>query len=185
MIFVQALQGKKIMPNPAIRSIEYDDIQLVRYWRNLDHVRSKLIQQNTINRDQQRNWFEKLNTDKSKYFIYSLDNIDIGVVSITNINSEALTFEGGIFCGNPHFLGHWINVWACIQIYEKAFFDLQLQTSLAVIIEGNNAAISLNKALGYKPIESDSENINKFILTKESFLKNTGKIKQFIESNLN
>ena len=60
------------MSKASLRTVEYDDIQLLRYWRNLDHVRSRMVMTNYIERDSQRRWFEGLNVDSVRYYIFSL-----------------------------------------------------------------------------------------------------------------
>ena len=34
-----------------MRAIDFDDIQLLRYWRNLDHVNQRMVIQDYIDRD--------------------------------------------------------------------------------------------------------------------------------------
>ena len=45
---------------PNLRTIEIDDIQLIRFWRNLDHINSRMAIKDVIDFDAQRNWFESL-----------------------------------------------------------------------------------------------------------------------------
>ena len=94
------------MPAANLRPLAFDDIQLLRYWRNLDHVRQRMVFQEIIGRDQQREWFNELNNGKVNYFIYSLDDKDIGSVHLTTLDSHEKTFEAGIFCGDQNFLRH-------------------------------------------------------------------------------
>jgi len=169
------------MSNAKARELDFDDIQLIRYWRNLDHVRNRMVLTNFIERDGQRDWFEKLNVDTAKYFIYSLGPKDIGSFNFVKIDRNEQSFVGGIFCGDTNFLGHWINIWACVQMYNMAFLDLNLTTSYATILKDNTAALSLNKALGYKFIEDQDNNIGRFILTKDDFLKSSIKIQRFLK----
>jgi len=170
------------VPQAKIRPIEFDDIQLLRYWRNLDHVRRRMVLTHSIARDEQRKWFEELNPETTKYFIYSLDSRDIGSVSLTKIDLAEKTFEGGVFCGDTNFLSNWINIWACVKIYNMAFFELKLETSYATILKNNAAALSLNKALGYSFVEDQDANIGRFILTKQAFVKNSENIQRYLRN---
>ena len=95
---------------PNLRAIEIDDIQLIRFWRNLDHINSRMAIKDVIDFDTQRNWFESLNSEKTKYFIYSYEKKDIGLATISKIDHKNKTFEGGIQCGDINYLGHWINI---------------------------------------------------------------------------
>ncbi|NCX94160.1 MAG: GNAT family N-acetyltransferase [Gammaproteobacteria bacterium] len=169
-----------IINKALLRVIDFDDIQLLRYWRNLDDVRNRMLAKDFVGRDAQRKWFEGLNSNFSAYFIYSLDSQDIGCVNLTKISEANKTFEGGIFCGNPLFFKHWINVWACVKLYNHAFFELGLDTAFATILKNNSSALSLNKSLGYEPIEGSDENVGRFILTRDGYSKATYKIQKYL-----
>lgn len=168
------------MATASLRAIEYDDIQLVRYWRNLDHVRDRMVMTNYIERDGQRKWFDGLNHDSVRYYIFSLDMRDVGCANLTNINRTEKTFEGGIFCGDTSFLNHWVNIWACIKIYNYAFFELNLETSFAKILKDNTPALNLNQSLGYKFIEDSGHNVGRFVLTRNDYVQSSEKIQRYL-----
>jgi RimJ/RimL family protein N-acetyltransferase len=168
------------MPIASLRIIELDDIQLLRYWRNLDHVRLRMVMTNYIERDGQRKWFESLNNNLVRYFFFSLDSKDLGCVYLTKINFTEKTFEGGVFCGDTSYLNHWINIWACVKLYNYAFFDLNLETSFATILKDNKPALSLNKSLGYKFVEDAGQNISRFILTRSEYILASEKIQRYL-----
>lgn len=164
----------------SLRAVEYDDIQLLRYWRNLGHVQDRMVLKSDIDRDEQRRWFESLSLGAVHYCIFSLDSKDIGCVYLTRIDHSKKTCEGGIFCGDTDFLKHWVNIWACIKIYNYAFFELDLVTSFATILRENQPALNLNRSLGYESLEDSDENIGRFVLTRDSFVKSSEKIQRFL-----
>lgn len=171
---------KNNSPTAYMRLIEQDDIQLIRYWRNLDHVRNKLMTSNLVSRDGQRNWFGGLNIEKSQYFIFSLDQKDIGCASLNNIQFCDKTFEAGIFCGDINFLNHWINIWACCKLYDYAFNELQLETAHATILIDNTAAINLNKSLGYVRTGTINDKFGKFTLERSQYILKSEKIRRYL-----
>lgn len=164
----------------SLRNLELDDIQLVRYWRNLDHVRNRMAITDYIARDEQRDWFGKIDEKLTKYFIYSLDSRDVGCVSITKINYADKTFEGGIFCGDALYLNHWVNIWACVKIYNYAFYQLDLDKSFATILNDNNPALSLNKSLGYVHLKDSDCNVSRFILNRDNYTNSTKTIREYL-----
>ncbi len=166
----------------SLRTIEFDDIQLLRYWRNLDHVRHQMVAANYIERDGQRNWFDRLDTNIVRYFIFLLDTKDIGCANLTKINFSEKTFEGGVFCGDVNYLNHWVNIWACVKIYNHAFFELGLDTSYATILDDNKPALSLNKSLGYKFVEHTDKNIGRFVLTRSEYVIASEKIQRYFKN---
>jgi RimJ/RimL family protein N-acetyltransferase len=173
------------MDKPDLRKVGLEDIQLIRYWRNLDHVRLRMVHTKIIEKEEQQKWFNQLDLSLNNYFIYSLNSCDIGVVSVTKVISQNKSFECGIFCGDLSFLKHWINLWACIKIYNFAFEELDLEVSYATILKNNKAALRMNKALGYTFIQDQDKNISRFILTKESYLLNSKSIIRYISRFLN
>lgn len=170
------------MGNPKLRLIGFDDIQLVRYWRNLDHVRSRMVHTDFVTYSGQQNWFKEMDHHKTRYFIYSLDSVDVGIATISKINKSENSFEGGIQCGDVKYLGHWINIWACVKIYNMGFDEMKLNKSFATILNDNHAAIRLNKSLGYHFLEEISENVSKYFLTKENYFNDSKGIQKFLYS---
>ena len=167
------------MTNVSMREIENDDIQLIRYWRNLDHVRSRMVMQNYIERDGQRRWFENLTRNTSFYFIYGLGSRDIGCVNCTKIDRGKKSFEGGIFCGDTEYLNHWVNILACLKMYDFAFDELGLEVSYATILLDNPTALNLNTQLGYSMVDSEENNIGRFVLHKNDYKEKTQGLRKF------
>ncbi len=167
---------------PNIREIEIDDIQLLRFWRNLEHVRSQMVVTDFIYRDDQRDWFNAIDRNYMRYFIYSLDRKDVGLVSLTKIDKKNKTFEAGIFCGDFLYLGHWINVWAVIKIYDLGFFDFSLKKSYATILKSNKIAINFNESLGYIKDSEISFKANRYFLRKSDYVKNKEKYSYYLEN---
>lgn len=169
------------LPKASLRKIDLDDIQLIRYWRNLDHIRNQMFKTDFVDRDGQRNWFKGLESGRDHYFIFSLDARDIGIATVTKIDKMGKTFEGGIQCGDPKFLKHWVNVWACVKIYNYAFFDLSLNIAYATILHDNKPALSLNKSLGYKFLNNNNKNVGRFTLTRSDYVIASEKIKRYLK----
>lgn len=173
------------MEKAQLRLIDFDDIQLLRYWRNLDHIRNRMVSTDYIARDGQRNWFNQLDKDSQRYYIFSFGSQDVGSVNITKIDYDKQTFEAGVFCGNTEFRNHWINVWACIKAYDYAFFELDLQKSFATILSNNETALKLNKTLGYEYREDINKNVKRYLLTREIYVRSTEKIKRYLQQFAN
>lgn len=170
------------MSTAEIRKVEFDDIQLIRYWRNQDHVRMQMTQTKLIDREGQRSWFKGHHETTDRRFIYSHCKKDVGMASIVGINNQERTCEGGIFCGDPSFLGHWVNIWACLQIYTHAFSELGLAASYATILSSNSKALRLNEALGYRFSEPQGDGVGRYILTKEGFEVKAGKLNHYLNN---
>lgn len=167
---------------PKLRLIKNEDIQLLRYWKNLDHIRYQMVEDNVIGIEHQRKWFDNIDENYTKYFIYSIDKKDVGNVKISKIDYKKKTFEAGIFCGDLSFLNHWVNIWACTEIYDYAFNELKLERAYAIIKNKNAVALRLNKSLGYiyeKNLENDLQYLT---LDKNNYLEASVKIKKYLNN---
>jgi len=170
------------MNSPKLRIIKNEDIQLLRYWKNLDHIRYKMIENNLIGIKDQRKWFANIDENYTKYFIYSLNDKDVGNVKISNIDYKKKLFEAGIFCGDKSFLNHWINIWACIEIYDYAFNELKLKKAHAIIKNENTGVLRLNKSLGYIYKKNLNNDLQYLTLDKNNYLEASVKIKKYLNN---
>lgn len=166
----------------TIRPIDHDDIQLIRFWRNLDHVRTNLVTTRLISFTDQRNWFARLDREANEYFIYGQGDTDVGVVSLNKIDRQEGSCEAGIFCGNLEFAGHAINVLACIRVYDRAFVELGLSHSIAVIKSDNKKALSLNRSLGYVKVAQMEGGFARYRLDRDAFSSNRQRLHRFLVS---
>ena len=166
---------------PSFRKVEIDDIQLLRYWRNDEKIREMMINHSSISRDCQRVWFESISCKKVQHFIFSFGDEDVGSFSINVINPIDQIFEAGLLCGNQKFSGHWVNIWATIKIYELAFFEYDMKTAIARILNVNKKAISLNEKIGYEPSSDRNSEYCKYVLSRDNFSSSVGKIKRMLD----
>lgn len=164
--------------------LDENSLELVRHWRNLEHVRTRMATQNLISQDEQQAWFSRINKKQAEHYIYSFGGVDIGSANISAINTENGTFETGIYCGNAEYLGHWVNIAASLFIYDRAFYELGLTQSTAIILDDNRAALNLNKSLGYISCGRHSDHIEKYALSKDIYDVKSQGIRKVIARNM-
>lgn len=169
------------MADLRFREITNDDLQLLRYWRNLSHVREGMAAQNLISVEGQRRWFKTLDSKTNIHYVYGLGEYDIGSANIARIDREKGNFEAGIYCGNEKFLKHWVNVCACLYIYDIAFDLLGLSQANAIILDNNYPALSLNKSIGYRQIGTHFKGIGRFALKKDDYYERRIKIRRYLQ----
>lgn len=160
-----------------------EDIQLVRNWRNKPHVTRMFLHQEPLQVEDQRLWWKNIDPALERHFIYSLDHVDVGLVSLTKLDVISGSCEGGIFCGEEMFLRHWCHLQACLFVYSHAFDDLNFSVSTARIRSENRSAIRLNAALGYKAHAGGVEpGVGRYLLTRENFWENRVRLNRYLES---
>ena len=162
------------------RHVKQDDLQLLRYWRNFDHVRLSMATPKLITVEDQRRWFESLDLETNVHFIYGLGETDIGSVNLSGVKKSEGTFEAGLYCGNNEYLTHWVNICACLFIYDFAFDRLCLKVASAIILDNNRSALSLNTSIGYRRMRQHAPGIGAFVLNRDDYLARSKVLKRYL-----
>lgn len=156
------------------RSLSTEMLDMVRIWRNADHVRMQMHYQDFISVHQQMEWFKFLDVSTNLYFVFIENEIPIGLANLKNIEWESRTAEAGIFIGDINYLNSFIPVTAAICLLDFAFDILQLKLIKAKIKADNQKAISFNLQLGYSYLEeSPNSRFDYYTLTPDSFYSST------------
>lgn len=148
------------------------DIELVRNWRNLPHVKNNMQYQETISAAMQQSWWQNLDKNTNLYFVIQSNTKKVGLVNLKDINLQLKTAEAGIFIGETEYLNSTIPVLATITIMELAFDVLKLKSLKAKIGVGNGKAVAFNEQLGYKAMLQQSHKEFKYYQTDVLAFKN-------------
>lgn len=164
-----------------LREISVYDLQLIRFWRNKNHVRNQMNSSDLINSKDQKKWFLSLNKKNNHIFIYSEGDIDVGVVvcKITDVSKKI--FDIGIYCGNEEYLGSPINFISIIKIHDYAFIKLDLNKCITSIKNDNYSVIKMDKRIGYRFKKNINKDFDQYILSKEDYFISKEKMKKFIK----
>jgi len=147
-----------------------NDIELVRYWRNHPNIKSTMLYQNNISKEEQEHWFEKINTPLNYYFLITYKEEKIGLINAKNVNPTNASGEGGIFIWSEHYFGTPVPVLASVVFIDVVFNYLKISNQSSVtILSDNKNAINYNIALGY-----ELNSINQINKTSSFVLHQTG-----------
>lgn len=171
--------------NFQTRKISNTDLELVRYWRNKDFVRNQMLTESLISSKNQKKWFLNLDHKLNHVFIYSIDDIDIGVVTCKITSIEEGIFDIGVYCGNSNYSGHPVNFISIIFIHDYAFETLNLKKSITSIKKNNISSIKINKKIGYTVQEEYNEDFDLYNLDKSHYNISKKKIDKIITHFLN
>ena len=162
----------------VLRKIEETDLEIIRQWRNADHIRLNMAHQDMISRSQQKVWFEKLKEGKDFYFIFSKQEHAIGLVNVKDIDPQTLSGETGVFTGDSEFLGCPEPVAAVITLMDYCFDQLGLQTLRAKINLESKIGLSFNQTLGYVQADEVKSGFAYFEVNQVQYEKATAWIKK-------
>lgn len=152
--------------------LQYDDLELVRTWRNSAHVQNTMIYKEYITEQMQLAWFETINNSSNYYFIIEFDSKKVGLINAKNFETKQGFGEGGIFIGIPEYEHSFAAVYASLCLLNFVFYLLDdINKSRIRIVKTNHRAIQYNKLLGYEWIEDSEDGLNEiYELTKENYL---------------
>lgn len=164
----------------SLREITAYDLELIRFWRNKDHVRKQMNSSDLIKSEDQKKWYSKLIKKLNFIFIYSEGDIDVGVVACKIIDVSKGVFDIGIYCGNEEYLGSSINFLSIIKIHDFAFEKLNLKKSITTIKNDNISVIKINTRVGYKYSKKINKDFDEYHLKKKNYFESRQKLNKFI-----
>ena len=137
-----------------LSSLQKEDIELVRMWRNLPSVREGMFFREYITEQMQSQWFNTLDK-KNIYLMISYQGEKIGVTNVKDIDWDLKTGEAGIFLGANKYNNSEVPVLAIIAMMDTFFDQYQFNFLKTKILKSNQRALFLNQSLGYKIIRED------------------------------
>lgn len=134
----------------TLRQFRETDRELVREWRNRDHVRRWMVNSHVIGVDEHNRWFDELAGDQStRYWIIVDDGVDKGVCNIANIDALARSCSSGLYLSDTSYQGQGIGLAAEYLMLATAFDDLELRRVWCEILRHNKASILMHQHFGF------------------------------------
>lgn len=134
-------------------------LPIVRSWRNASHVREFMFYREYITQAKHDEWFAGLDKRHNFYYVYTAGVTPVGLVNLKNMDDNKRTAEAGMFCGDLDYVGHYINIFAPIKLYQYAFENLKLDLIYAKIQTKNLKAIQINKFIGFSNIQQEADSV--------------------------
>ena len=151
------LTGRKVI----LKSIQLEDIELIRNWRNSKYVNEFFIFRGHISKERQKNWFEEVSTSgMDYYFLILVGSKPIGVTEVKKINWDLREGEAGIFIGEKGYRNSLHAFEAVVLRNNFSFYELNLIKIRAQVLENNTRALRFSQCFGYKEIGKKKVTIN-------------------------
>jgi UDP-4-amino-4,6-dideoxy-N-acetyl-beta-L-altrosamine N-acetyltransferase len=157
------------------------DIEMVRRYRNAEEIKKIMQFRKHITRRMQKKWFNSVNNTSNFYFIIIYEGKKIGLVNIKNIdwNDTKAVSESGLFLWDANYVDSPAPLLASLILSEFGYGVLKGTISMIKTLKNNFKAIEFNKAIGYMPEGSQSnDDFEFYIQTKESFLERTRSLRE-------
>jgi|GEM_PF-2240141 len=128
-----------------LRSMEMEDMDQVRKWNFDPQIRPSLNTSLPVSRIQQKLWFERLQTDRTKHKLVIVDRTtgrDIGIMSAMKIDHEHKNCEVGWTIGEKEFWGKGHAIDAAFTFLSFLFDQFGLHMVYAYVLSSNARALS-------------------------------------------
>lgn len=161
---MSAREGRQVQLIP----LSFEHLEVVRNWRNQNHVRNMMEYQELISTQEQKAWFSNLKHQENKYFVFATSTDLVGLTHLKNISEE--TAEAGLFVGNEKYIGTGVAFYASIELLDLAFFEMKLQKLFAKVNKDNIDAIRYNTSLGFSEEKKLNESFIQLAITQDTYV---------------
>lgn len=132
-----------------LRKVQESDLEKIRKWRMDPNVTKYMYSDPVLTSEMQRNWFEKVNADKScKYWVISFDSKDIGLLNITNIDNQNKRCEWAYYIADTSLRGKGIGRLLECNIYDYVFDNLEMNKLCCEVFCFNEKVIAIHEKFG-------------------------------------
>ncbi|WP_323756863.1 UDP-4-amino-4,6-dideoxy-N-acetyl-beta-L-altrosamine N-acetyltransferase [Roseivirga sp.] len=130
--------------------LSLDDIEQVRVWRNSPNVASYMYNEREISPSDQRNWFNSINEEKSRYWLISYDEKKIGLASVTGIDHTLQSCYWAFYLGESSVRGAGIGAKVEYNVLEYVFNELKLNKLRCEVFVDNDKVIKMHEKFGFR-----------------------------------
>lgn len=126
--------------------ISDDEKHLILEWRNSERIREKMLHKEIISWEDHKRFIERLKdrTDCIYCLIY-IDNVPVGVSSVTDIDQINNTCSGGMYIGDVDYLGYGIPI--LYYGYKYLFEKLGIKENVFDVLKTNKRVYKMHKEI--------------------------------------
>ena len=127
-----------------------DHLELIMGWRMQPHVTKYMLTDIDDNINKQRNWYENIDTNQSKYWMISYENQFVGLVYLTDIDPKNYHCKLGFYIGEKEYTG--IGGLCLPPVYNYIFNKMKFVKIYGEVIEGNELIMKIHKHHGWRKV---------------------------------
>lgn len=162
-------------PFGKLRPLTNDDARQLLDWRNSDHVRKFMVNQDLIEWEGHKKWVAKVVSmpDDYRYFIYEVEGKPTGMIGFYGFD-KAGNAEWGLYIGDaeaPKGSGESM----CRLALDKFFTELDGDQLETFALAHNERAVKLYKKLGFQMIDKGDKNHHYLKITRTQWVQQNSK----------
>ncbi|MGM9956185.1 MAG: UDP-4-amino-4,6-dideoxy-N-acetyl-beta-L-altrosamine N-acetyltransferase [Peribacillus sp.] len=166
-----------------LRAFSKEDQKLIFSWRNMQHIRMNMYDDQLIPYEDHSRWFDNVLNEKIQYyrlFLY-LDK-PFGLISFKNFNQENKSCDWGFYIGESHAPRGTGTLMGYLGL-EYAFHHLGMKKISGEVLSFNDKSEGLHRKLGFKHEglsknklirDGQSIDVNIFSITQERWDNHKG-----------
>ncbi len=163
-----------------LKPLCYEDIEMVRKWRNSPQINRYALNCEHITKEQQEVWFASLQSKEDEYFTIFLKGVPIGLIWF---NHKKGLIETGFYIYEQSRQNSLLP-YKVVTMFHDYLFDIkQFKSITCKIQKDNKRAIRFNGSLGYKK-QSEDDKFDRYILNKQDYRKADKKIKTLLKAKI-
>lgn len=131
--------------------ITYDDIELIRSWRNQAEVAKYMYTDAAISVEQQEVWYNQIKDDpSSQYWIVVYNDQKIGLASLSNISHTLSSCYWAFYLGDVSNQGAGIGSKIEFNVIDYVFNTLKLNKLRCEVMTFNEKVITMHEKFGFR-----------------------------------
>ncbi|MBX9852777.1 MAG: UDP-4-amino-4,6-dideoxy-N-acetyl-beta-L-altrosamine N-acetyltransferase [Cytophagaceae bacterium] len=139
------------MADVILKSLQEEDIELVRSWRNLPEVSKYMYTDGEITSEQQKVWFQNLQNSKSqKAWIIEHNDKKLGLASLYDIKEKFKTCYWAFYLGDNTARGVGVGAKVEYNICNYVFEELKFNKLLCEVFIWNEPVIKMHEKFGFR-----------------------------------
>lgn len=164
-----------------LTSLQSDEIEMVRQWRNDPKIASLMLDQTYITEAMQQVWFIRMRQSSNQcYMLARFRGEPIGVASLTAIDMQQRSCEPGMYIYPDHYRNNILPFCVAFALNDLAFEQLGMQRLYGKIFDENTASVRFHEASGYIRYDGNEAGLSLYMLEQEPYLAARAKIARFI-----
>ena len=135
----------------VFRNIQPDDLEMILNWRTMPEVSKYMYTDFEPSMEKQKEWYDRLSADKSrKDWVISVDDEDVGLLSIVKIDDVNRRCEWAYYLGSPNVRGKGIGKNVELNVHEFVFDNLGLNKLCCEVLKENELVVKIHEKYGSK-----------------------------------
>lgn len=159
----------------VLKPLCFEDIEMIRKWRNSEHINRYALNQEYITKERQEQWFKSIGKDE--YFIIQVEQDPIGLIWF---NYKEDLVETGFYIYKQSNQNSLLPYKVVTMFHNYLFNTKKFKSITCKIQNDNKRAIRFNKSLGYKKQNNDSK-ASRYALDYQEYLVTDAKIRKLLK----